>query len=474
MTQTFSIEAVVLGRNDNYEPNWLAKLYASIAYNRALFEGSNVDFRVVFVEWNPPPENPLISPDLVKAFDYVRAIVVDADVHDRLCTADNLAMMLNFPINAALRTSVCDYQIITGGDIFLGHDLAERIKAHGLNPNCLYRAERVNIRSDIDFTTATRETLEDANAIVTVNSCSIPPYDKPPFTHACGDFLMADRLTMNGLRGFDEAISFARLHLDSRFAHNAMAAGLDCELLGQIFHINHTNSFINRQDNYPGKPYDYNADLPYINSKDWGMKGFSWTEQAARLWKVSIPVVNQALDGLLKSEVAGADVVTRTLAEVKSLKQPAQPLTGAAYEVTRLDPALIRAEAHWPGSSVSSETGAVTVTTVESQWGYSAYLPLAEVEPDADMWNWMELDVEGLEGQVGIAALQKDDLTDEKYVLANMAKQTVFIPLKPGVEGIMFRNTRAGGASRLAVADVKVIKQKRQAPDFDHLLLQKA
>ncbi len=34
------------------------------------------------------------------------------------------------------------------------------------------------------------------------------------------------------------------------------------------------------------------------------------------------------------------------------------------------------------------------------------------------MWNWMELDVEGLEGQVGIAALQKDDLTDEKYVLA--------------------------------------------------------
>ncbi len=35
---------------------------------------------------------------------------------------------------------------------------------------------------------------------------------------------MVDRATMNGLRGFDEGISFARLHLDSRFCYNAMAA----------------------------------------------------------------------------------------------------------------------------------------------------------------------------------------------------------------------------------------------------------
>ncbi len=93
----------------------------------------------------PAAENPNLS-DLVKAFDYVRAIVVDADVHDRLCTADNLAMMLNFPINAALRTSVCDYQIITGGDIFLGHDLAERIKAHGLKLSLPSRAGQYPLR----------------------------------------------------------------------------------------------------------------------------------------------------------------------------------------------------------------------------------------------------------------------------------------------------------------------------------------
>src|SRR5262245_9716036 len=158
--QKFSIEAIVLGRNDEYEPNWEQKLFASIAYNRARFEGSNVDFRVVFVEWNPPRDRPLMAPGLVSKFPFLRAIAVDADVHSALCTSEILNMMLNFSLNSAVRTSAADYCLISAGDLFIGEALADYIKRVGLTRNCLYRAERVNIRDDIDFTNATVAEIE--------------------------------------------------------------------------------------------------------------------------------------------------------------------------------------------------------------------------------------------------------------------------------------------------------------------------
>lgn len=470
MTSTFSIEAIVLGRNDNYEPNWLAKLYASIAYNRALFEGSNVDFRVVFVEWNPPPENPLISPDLVKTFDYVRAIVVDADVHDRLCTADNLSFMLNHSYNCAIRTSPFDFQVITGGDIFLGRALAEKIKSDGLKPNCLYRAERVNIRADIDFTTATADVLEDPANIVSVNYCDAPPYDTPPFTHACGDFMMVDRATMNGLRGYDESISFARLHLDSRFARNTMIAGLDCELLGRIYHINHTNSFINRQNDYPGKAYDYNADMPYLNALDWGLHGYLWAELGERLWQVSLADRGRPADGMTSAERPIANAVLKRLADVKSNAQPLKPVAEVPFVATELDPAMIRSEAHWEGASVEGEADRITITTIANQWGYSAVLPLPDFEPENDHWAWLELSVETMSGDVGVSALVGDQLFGEHYVKAGNARQQITIAVADGTEAIMFRNVNADGPSIMHVFSARIVQQKRITPDYAGLL----
>ncbi len=470
MTQTFSIEAVVLGRNDNYEPNWLAKLYASIAYNRALFEGSNVDFRVVFVEWNPPPENPLISPDLVKTFDYVRAIVVDADVHDRLCTADNLAFMLNHSYNCAIRTSPFDFQLITGGDIFLGRALVEKIKRQGLEPGRLYRAERVNIRADIDFTTATADVLEDPDNIVSVNFCDAPPYDTPPYTHACGDFMMVDRATMNGLRGYDESISFARLHLDSRFARNTMIAELGCELLGRIYHINHTNSFINRQNDYPGKSYDYNADMPYLNPLDWGLHSYLWTELGERLWQISLPDSGRPADGLTGAETTIANDVLKRLAEVKSTVQPPKPSAQIPHEQTELDIASIRSEPHWEGAAVRAELDQITITTIANQWGYSAVLPLADFKPADDHWTWLELSVETNSGEVGISALAADQLVGEHYVKAGNTRQTIAIALADNTEAVMFRNVSASGASVACVYSARIIQQKKMQPSYSAIL----
>src|SRR5579885_3042260 len=114
MSRPFSLEPTILGRNDDYEPNWVENLYAVIAYNRARFEGTNVDYRVAFVEWNTPEGKPLLAPGLVERIPFVRAIVVGYDVHQAVCGSDDLQIMINFGFNAGLRTSAADFTMTTG------------------------------------------------------------------------------------------------------------------------------------------------------------------------------------------------------------------------------------------------------------------------------------------------------------------------------------------------------------------------
>src|SRR3989344_673377 len=82
-SKKFSIEFTITGRNDDYEPNWRRNLEAVIRYNRALFENCAIDFRVAFVEWNPPKKQPLLSPLLVKKFPFLRAIVINPKIHQQ-------------------------------------------------------------------------------------------------------------------------------------------------------------------------------------------------------------------------------------------------------------------------------------------------------------------------------------------------------------------------------------------------------
>src|SRR5262249_47812780 len=171
--------------------------------------------------------------------------------HASLCENPRLAVMLNFAINPAIRSSQADYLLISGGDILFSEHLAARLVQEGLQPGCLYRAERVTIRNDLGFPHCSRRQIEDPANIVMVDTCSEPPYNTPPFTNASGDFILIDRLTMMGLRGFDEGVRNARLHLDSKLCRNAMAIGMSSKLMGRIFHIDHQRSYNRMLTAYP-------------------------------------------------------------------------------------------------------------------------------------------------------------------------------------------------------------------------------
>ena len=470
--QQLSIEAVVLGRNDEYEPDWTAKLHASLRYNHRLFEAHGVDYRVAFVEWNPPDGRPLLSPTLVRAYPFLRALVVDADVHARLCLSSDLHMMLNFAYNPALRTSRSDYCLITSGDLFFGQELVQRI-ARGLRPGCLYRAERVNIRETIDVASATPDSIEAPEQVVSVDTCTEPPYDRPPYSHASGDFLLVDRVTMAGLRGFDESIRFARLHLDSRFCVTAMHAGLDCELLGRIYHLNHRNAYTNRLHDYPGRDYDYNADLPYVNPLDWGLARWHWFAAGERCWRIAPPGDGAAwmpvsLDADERKE---ADRVTARLLDVRSATLPSRPDEGVPCAERDVDVSGLTS--HWDGAVVVSAAGHTTVTTVDAQWGYSALLPL---EPPSDVaaddWCWLRVRVRSWRGSVGIGALCDEELIAEHLFVGDGEPQDVWLPLRrtQGV-ALLVRNAAPTGASTVVLQRVAIVSQLRQPPRYLEFLL---
>jgi hypothetical protein len=468
LKRAFSIEAIVLGRNDDYEPNWVDKLIASIAHNRARFEGSHVDYSVCFVEWNPPRGRPILAPDLVKRFPYLRGIVVDADVHDALCTSPKLNMMLNFALNCGLRTSKADYCLVSAGDLFIGSTIAGYIRGVGLTRNCLYRAERVNISPNLDFAKITPADVEDAGNIISINTCTEPPYDRPPYTHACGDFLLADRLSMLGVRGFDEGIRSARLHLDSRFCMTAMDAGLNCNLIGQIFHINHTQSYTVLGDAYPDAKYQWDGGLPYLNPRNWGLADHQWVEAGERQWRVSRPATDKPAPPpqFTAAEIEAADAVTRRIIARKSYFRPNVPEADARILASSRLNGLTMLP-HWRGARIVHGTPAVIETT-PSPWGYSSVMeltPLRRHYHRDDGWFFWEIDAEVKAGEVGIGLGQtnSDLFFSERFLKAAPGLQKFTLPADQIDAELIVRNGKDSGRSRVVLHRVCLLHQP--APD---------
>jgi hypothetical protein len=190
-------------------------------------------------------------------------------------------MMLNFSLNAALRTTQSDFLLISGGDVFLGYDVVGWLSRRGLSKGCLYRATRVDIRNDLDFKNPERKILESPQNAIRVNGS-----EEPPYYNACGDFILLDRESMHRIRGFDEAIRDARLHLDSRCCAASIAMGFRCKRIGHIYHIDHSRSHVNMPIGTASICGDPLRDIPYCNPDHWGLADRKWERESERLWRV--------------------------------------------------------------------------------------------------------------------------------------------------------------------------------------------
>jgi len=447
-SKKFFIEGVVLGRNDDYEKGWAERLEASIAYNHTIFKESGVDYRVVFVEWNPPPEKPLLSPTLIAKYPFVRAIVVDPEVHRRYNKAIDLEMMLTFSFNAGLRTSSADYCMITTGDLFFGSDLVKEIADKGLKRDHLYRAERVNIRNDLDFDNPRAEYLEAPENVVSLDSCSIPPFEEPPYTNACGDFILLDQASVMAVRGFDESVRNARLHTDARYCWTAMKLGISCDLIGHVYHINHGQSYTNLRENYPGADYDYEANIPYLNPDEWGLGDHEWHRVSDRLFEVKpsaegvIPDFLQIPEPLTPRDARKIKRQRAKLVAARKNITPEHP-RGPTTEVPRaLNIHNIETLPHWDGANIEIDGNIYRLTTGAKQWSYAAQIPLPRKSlSHKKKYYWVSLSVQVVDGSIGIGNLVAGDIVSEVVIEKSDGFQEIFVPIRTTAdEFVIIRN----------------------------------
>ncbi len=264
-----SLAAVMVGRNDDYMPDFKQRLQATIAWNiRHLVD------EVIFIEWNPPPERELLAYDLTKQFQQVRVYVVPPELHTKVCHNTRLPLMEYHAKNVGIRRATADWVIATNADVALGVDTIQQLKKALLPEEMAFTAERI----DIDW-------KEWRDQEIGLRDCLRYKRIIPYVELGTGDFLLASRALWHKVRGYDEALLKHRIGCDVRGAAQMMSYGAGISKVGTILHLAHPTSCTESVQPHHGE-YAPMDGLPYENSDGWGLGDCKEVALAERVWRL--------------------------------------------------------------------------------------------------------------------------------------------------------------------------------------------
>jgi len=268
--KTNQITVVMVGRNDDYMPNFNKRLLITLKWNLRLAK------EAIFVEWNPPKNRPLLAHNLTKQFTTLRAYIVSPELHARVCRNSNLSMMEYFGKNVGIRRSHTDWVCVTNCDIMLGPDVLSWLASNDLSENTIYRAQRI----DADWRG------EQSVLWFLLNP---KRYTKLyPVREYClagsGDFVLSSRRLWFMARGYDESLLEHRIHCDSRGIMQLVALGGRVQLIGSAFHLNHPTSCSYGVQLHHGLPASITEGIPYLNADTWGLSDCQEILIGDRIW----------------------------------------------------------------------------------------------------------------------------------------------------------------------------------------------
>ncbi len=263
------IAAVMVGRNDDYMSDFRERLEATIAWNTQYL----VD-EIVFIEWNPPPDRELLSLELTKKFDKIRAFVVPPEIHRKTCANENIKLLEYHAKNVGIRRAQSPWILVTNADAAVGFDAISRIVADGLEPDVVWTAQRIDIPWKED----------KQQRIGLVNSLRyrrVNPYD-PLGT---GEFCLASRELWHRSRGYDELMVRHRIGCDVRGTAQMVAHGGIIRRVGTVLHLTHPTSCTEGIQPHHGEMAKPEG-LPYHNPDNWGLSNLKEVKIAERVWQL--------------------------------------------------------------------------------------------------------------------------------------------------------------------------------------------
>ena len=261
--------AVNVGRNDDYMADFRERLLATIAWNVKYLISE-----FIFVEWNPPADRELLSPGLTEKFDCVRAYVVPAEVHQRICQNRNINLLEYHAKNVGIRRALSPWILSTNADAAIGLDSVNRLLNSELDQNELWTAERCDI--------PWRENSQtEIGLLGSLRFRRINPY----VDLGTGEFCLASRELWHRARGFDEHLVRHRYGCDIRGTAQMVELGGRIRRAGSVLHLTHPTSCSESIQPHHGETATPDG-VPYQNSDDWGLGNFKEVEIAERVWRL--------------------------------------------------------------------------------------------------------------------------------------------------------------------------------------------
>lgn len=264
-----SIAAVVVGRNDDYMSDFAERLYATLGWNVR-----NLVSEVVFVEWNPPGDRELLAYGLVKRFNCLRAYVVPAEVHQRICENENIKLLEYHAKNVGIRRAQAEWIMSTNADAAVGLDSVNTLIGARLDPEIVWTAERF----DIPWREGrqTRIGLSDS-----LRYRRVIPYQ----ALGTGEFCLASRKLWRQARGFDERMVRHRIGCDIRGTAQMCALGARIRRVGTVLHLTHPTSCTENVQPHHGEWATIEG-VPYQNDDDWGLANLREVQLSERVWEL--------------------------------------------------------------------------------------------------------------------------------------------------------------------------------------------
>lgn len=275
------LSIVLTGRNDGYGGDFLERFFRTLRFNIRQLTARNVASEVVFVEWAPPRDRPLIADLIVSAVPELAPeqcswYAVDARYHEALSLNPKVEYQEFLAKNVGIRRARGRFVLTSNCDVFFGRAILDAFEQGMLRPGVLYRAPRHDITLPPDCTAIDWGVLEDPSILAG------PAHRlKPPFMgSATGDFALLDRESFHAIGGFNEVYRVARIGVDRNVIVKALSSGIAVEDIGgPVYHVNHEGSYRLNPTAYAGREGEapwgdrrwHSGGVSYVNPPTWGL-----------------------------------------------------------------------------------------------------------------------------------------------------------------------------------------------------------
>lgn len=280
------ISFVVTSRNDNHGGDLSLRMRVFIKGLIHQCDKHKLPAELLFVEWNPPKDKPLLSEVMpsppTESFLSIKYVIVPQELHNRYAFSERLPLFQMIAKNVGIRRASAPFVLCTNIDLIFSDELMRFLAKKQLKEGHYYRANRCDIPKNIDENKSTDELLSWAQSSISkqLGKSSFYPnlsdttsflfryrFMIPVFmmlsrlkkaisspvrekinamdTDACGDFTMMHRNDWDRMMGYPELEVYS-LHIDSMGLFAANALDIKQVILPwdhRAFHISHDNGW---------------------------------------------------------------------------------------------------------------------------------------------------------------------------------------------------------------------------------------